>query len=149
MNDALRDLYREVILDHSRRPRNYGAMDAANRQSDGFNPLCGDRLRLFLLVEDGAVRQASFVGDGCAISTASASLLTEAARGLPEEEALQLVENFRGMVSGEGEPDGASLGKLTVFAGVRDYPTRVKCATLAWHTLRAAIEQSGETVKTE
>lgn len=149
MNDALRDLYREVILDHSRRPRNYGAMDAANRQSDGFNPLCGDRLRLFLLVEDGAVRQASFVGDGCAISTASASLLTEAARGLPEAEALELVEKFRGMVSGEGEPDGASLGKLTVFAGVRDYPTRVKCATLAWHTLRAAIEQSGETVKTE
>ena len=149
MNDALRDLYREVILDHSRRPRNYGPMDAANRQSDGFNPLCGDRLRLFLLVEDGAVRQASFVGDGCAISTASASLLTEAARGLPEEEALELVENFRGMVAGESEADGESLGKLTVFAGVRDYPTRVKCATLAWHTLRAAIEQSGETVKTE
>ena len=90
-----------------------------------------------------------FVGDGCAISTASASLLTEAARGLPEEEALELVENFRGMVAGESEPDGESLGKLTVFAGVRDYPTRVKCATLAWHTLRAAIEQSGETVKTE
>lgn len=149
MNDALRDLYREVILDHSRRPRNYGAMDAANRQSDGFNPLCGDRLRLFLLVEDGAVRQASFVGDGCAISTASASLLTEAARGLHEAEALTLVETFRDMVSGEGEPDGESLGKLTVFAGVREYPTRVKCATLAWHTLRAAIEQSGETVKTE
>ena len=149
MNDALRDLYREVILDHSRRPRNFGAMDAANRQSDGFNPLCGDRLRLFLLVEDGAVRQASFVGDGCAISTASASLLTEAARGLPEKEALKLVESFRSMVSGEGEPTGESLGKLTVFQGVRDYPTRVKCATLAWHTLRAAIEQSGETVKTE
>ena len=149
MNDALRDLYREVILDHSRRPRNYGAMDAANRQSDGFNPLCGDQLRLFLQVEDGAVRQASFVGDGCAISTASASLLTEAARGLPEEAALELVENFRRMVSGEGESNGEALGKLAVFAGVRDYPTRVKCATLAWHTLRAAIEQSGETVKTE
>ena len=149
MNDALRDLYREVILDHSRRPRNYGAMDVANRQSDGFNPLCGDRLRLFLQVEGGTVRQASFVGDGCAISTASASLLTEAARGLPEEEALELVEHFRRMVSGEGEPNGDSLGKLAVFAGVRDYPTRVKCATLAWHTLRAAIEQSDETVKTE
>jgi len=149
VNDALRDLYREVILDHSRRPRNYGAMDAANRQSDGFNPLCGDRLRLFLRVEDGAVRQASFVGDGCAISTASASLLTEAARGLPVEEALTLVESFRRMVAGEGEPNGEALGKLAVFQGVRDYPTRVKCATLAWHTLRAAIEQSGETVKTE
>ena len=149
MNDALRDLYREVILDHSRRPRNYGAMDAANRQSDGFNPLCGDRLRLFLQVEDGAVRQASFVGDGCAISTASASLLTETMRGRPEDEALRLVEDFRSMVSGEREPDDEALGKLTVFAGVRDYPTRVKCATLAWHTLRAAIEQTAETVKTE
>ena len=149
MNDALRDLYREVILDHSRRPRNYGAMDAANRQSDGFNPLCGDRLRLFLQVEDGAVRQASFVGDGCAISTASASLLTEMMRGRPEDEALRLVEDFRSMVSGEREPDDEALGKLTVFAGVRDYPTRVKCATLAWHTLRAAIEQTAETVKTE
>ena len=149
MNDALRDLYREVILDHSRRPRNYGAMDAANRKSDGFNPLCGDRLRLYLQVEDGAVRQASFIGDGCAISTASASLLTEAMRGRPEDEALQLVEEFRSMVSGESEPDEEALGKLTVFAGVRDYPMRVKCATLAWHTLRAAIEQSEGTVKTE
>ena len=149
MNDALRDLYREVILDHSRRPRNYGAMDAANRQSDGFNPLCGDRLRLFLRVEDGVVTQASFVGDGCAISTASASLLTEATRGRAEGDALQLAESFRNMVSGKREPAEAALGKLTVFAGVRDYPTRVKCATLAWHTLRAAIEQSGETVKTE
>ena len=149
MNDALRDLYREVILDHSRRPRNFGAMDAANRQSDGFNPLCGDRLRLFLQVEDGTVRQASFVGDGCAISTASASLLTEAMRGLAEPEALGLVERFRSMVAGESAPDEEALGKLTVFAGVRDYPTRVKCATLAWHTLRAAIEQSSETVKTE
>ena len=149
MNDALRDLYREVILDHSRRPRNYGAMDAANRKSDGFNPLCGDRLRLYLQVEDGAVRQASFIGDGCAISTASASLLTEAMRGRPEDEALQLVEEFRSMVSGESEPDEEALGKLTVFAGVRDYPMRVKCATLAWHTLRAAIGQSEGTVKTE
>ena len=147
--DALRDLYREVILDHSRRPRNYGAMAAANRQSDGFNPLCGDRLRLFLQVEDGTVQKASFVGDGCAISTASASLLTEAMRGLPESQALQLVENFRSMVSGENEPDEETLGKLTVFAGVRDYPMRVKCATLAWHTLRSAIAKTGETVKTE
>ena len=149
VSGAVRDLYREVILDHSRRPRNYGAMDAANRQSDGFNPLCGDRLRLFLRVEDGAVRRASFVGDGCAISTASASLLTEALRDLPEARALELVERFRGMVSGETEPDEEDLGKLTVFAGVRDYPARVKCATLAWHTLRAAIEKSGETARTE
>ena len=149
MGDSdIRDLYREVILDHSRRPRNYGAMDAANRQSDGFNPLCGDRLRLFLRVEDGTVRQASFVGEGCAISTASASLLTEALTGLPEQDALELAERFRGMVSG-GDGEEASLGKLAVFAGVRDYPARVKCATLAWHTLRAAIEQKEEPVSIE
>ena len=149
LGGALADLYREVILDHSRSPRNRGGLDAANRQADGFNPLCGDRLRLFLQVEDGAVRQASFVGDGCAISTASASLLTEALRGREQEEALDLAERFRAMVSGEAEPDDETLGKLTVFAGVRDYPARVKCATLAWHTLRAALRQTGETARTE
>ena len=149
LGGGLADLYREVILDHSRSPRNRGALDAANRRADGFNPLCGDRLRLFLHVEDGAVRQASFLGDGCAISTASASLLTEALRGQTQQEALELVERFRAMVSGETDPDSADLGKLTVFAGVRDYPARVKCATLAWHTLRSALLQTGETAQTE
>jgi len=147
--DSVRDLYREVILDHSRSPRNFGPLEDANREAEGFNPLCGDRLKLYLSVEDGRVQDARFVGNGCAISTASASLLTEAAKGLPEAEALKLVEEFRRMVSGESIPDEEELGKLMVFAGVRDYPTRVKCATLAWHTLAAAVEQRDETVRTE
>ncbi len=146
---SVRDLYREVILDHSRRPRNYGAMDGANRSGSGFNPLCGDRLQLFLRVEDGTVRQASFTGDGCAISTASASLLTEALAGLSESRALELVDRFRSMAAGRSEAHEHTLGKLAVFAGVRDYPARVKCATLAGHTLRAALEQSGEPARTE
>lgn len=151
----LRDLYREVILDHSRKPRNYGALEGANRTADGFNPLCGDRLRLFLRVEDGVVEQAAFTGEGCAISTASASLLTETLPGREEANALELVEAFRRLASGEegagegeAEPGGA-LGKLSVFSGVRDYPARVKCATLAWHTLRAALEESGAVASTE
>lgn len=149
----LRDLYREVILDHSRKPRNYGALEGANRTADGFNPLCGDRLRLFLRVEDGVVEQAAFTGEGCAISTASASLLTETLPGREEANALELVEAFRRLASGEGEAGeaepGGALGKLSVFSGVRDYPARVKCATLAWHTLRAALEESGAVASTE
>lgn len=162
----LRELYREVILDHSRRPRNYGNLDGANRSADGFNPLCGDRLQLFLRVEDGVVRGAAFTGEGCAISTASASLLTEMVRGREEAAALRLVEAFRRLASGEDEDDpgngsgdgaaeaagadlGEALGKLGVFAGVRDYPARVKCATLPWHTLRAAIEDDGAVATTE
>lgn len=149
LDGAVRDLYREVILDHSRSPRNFGPLDDSNRQSDGFNPLCGDRLRLFLRVEDGIVRNASFKGDGCAISTASASLLTEALRDLPEAEARALASRFVSLVAGDGEPDPESLGKLIAFAGVRDYPARVKCATLAWHTLGAALDESGATATTE
>lgn len=153
----LRELYREVILDHSRRPRNYGDLEGANRSADGFNPLCGDRLRLHLRVEDGVVRGAAFTGQGCAISTASASLLTEMIRGREEAGALRLVEAFRRLASGE-EPPGSEggagepaedLGKLGVFAGVRDYPARVKCATLAWHTLRSAIAEDGKVASTE
>ncbi len=149
LSDPIRDLYREVILDHSRRPRNFGSLAGANREAQGFNPLCGDRLQLYLEVEDGKVSGASFVGDGCAISTASASLLTESMKGLPEAEALALAAEFRRMVAGEAEPDEKKLGKLVVFAGVRDYPARVKCATLAWHTLAAAVERRDETVRTE
>ncbi len=143
------DLYREVILDHSRSPRNFGRLEGANREADGFNPLCGDRLKLSLRVEDGAVRQASFVGDGCAISTASASLLTEALQGLSEAEALALADRFRQMAAGEIHPDEAELGKLSALAGVRAYPMRVKCATLAWHALRVALERRGEVARTE
>lgn len=143
------DLYREVILDHSRSPRNFGRLEGANREADGFNPLCGDQLKLSLRVEDGSLRQASFVGDGCAISTASASLLTDAVAGLSESEALELADRFRRMAAGEIEPDEADLGKLSALAGVRDYPMRVKCATLAWHALRAALERSREVARTE
>ena len=149
----LRDLYQEVILDHGRKPRNYGALAGANRTADGFNPLCGDRLRLFLRVEDGVVAEAAFTGEGCAISTASASLLTETLPGREEANALELVEAFRRLASGEEEggedENGVALGKLSVFSGVRDYPARVKCATLAWHTLRAALEESGAVATTE
>ncbi len=153
----LRELYREVILDHSRKPRNFGDLEGANRSADGFNPLCGDRLRLLLRVEGGVVRGAAFTGEGCAISTASASLLTEMIRGREEAGALRLVEAFRRLASGDepgaseasADGPGEEMGKLGVFAGVRDYPARVKCATLAWHTLRAAIEDEGKVASTE
>ena len=149
LSGGFADLYREVILDHSRSPRNFGHLEGANREADGFNPLCGDRLKLLLRVEEGTVRQASFVGDGCAISTASASLLTETLRGLGETEALELADRFRRMAAGEIEPDESELGKLNALVGVRDYPMRVKCATLAWHALRAALQRSGEVARTE
>lgn len=146
----LRELYQEVILDHSKRPRNFRQPPAINRQADGHNPLCGDRLRLYLLVKDGVIQDAGFVGEGCAISKASASLMTEAVIGKTEAEVRTLFGHFHDVVTGQ---DGAeateSLDKLAVFAGVRDYPVRVKCATLAWHTLIAALEGAGEAVKTE
>ena len=148
-SDPIRDLYREVILDHGRRPRNFGPLAGSNREAQGFNPLCGDRLKLYLEVEDGKVTAAAFEGNGCAISTASASLLTESMKGLAEAEALSLAEEFRRMVTGEVEPDEERLGKLVVYAGVRDYPARVKCATLAWQALAAAVEHRDETVRTD
>jgi len=133
----LRDLYQEVIIDHGRRPRNFGPLADANRTAEGFNPLCGDRLTLYLKVEDGVIRAARFDGAGCAISTASASLMTEALTGRTEAEAEALFAAFHGLVT-DG-PGAADLGKLAVLAGVRAYPSRIKCATLAWHTLHAAL----------
>lgn len=146
MNE-LRDLYQEVIFDHYRAPRNFGTLPAANRSAEGYNPLCGDKVKLYLQVEDGIIRDARFEGAGCAISTASASLMTESLKGRPEAEALQLLEDFQRMVTG-----GAStqqLGKLEALAGVREFPQRVKCATLAWHTLQAALQQQHTPVSTE
>jgi nitrogen fixation NifU-like protein len=140
MNE-LRDLYQEVILDHNRRPRNFGPLPAANHQAEGYNPLCGDKVTVFLDVEDGRIRDLAFQGSGCAISTASASLMTEALKGRSVEEARELFHDFHEMVTtgaGEGSPE---LGKLAVFGGVREFPMRVKCATLAWHTLLAALEE--------
>ena len=132
------DLYQEIIIDHSKRPRNHHAMDDANRKADGYNPLCGDKLKLFLKIEGDVVRDLSFVGSGCAISTASASLMTEALKGKSREEALALLDKFHELLTTDTEVS-QGLGKLVVFCGVREYPARVKCATLAWHTLRSAL----------
>ena len=149
----LRDLYQEVILDHGRRPRNFAVLATANRKADGYNPLCGDRFTVFLEVENGIVKSASFQGAGCAISTASASLMTEAVKGRTESEAEALFHTFHEMVAPSAavpvDQPKAELGKLAVFAGVTEYPTRVKCATLAWHTLHSAIANTGEPVSTE
>ncbi|MDE1981030.1 MAG: SUF system NifU family Fe-S cluster assembly protein [Betaproteobacteria bacterium] len=143
----LRDLYQEVIFDHNRHPRNFGALPEANRHADGFNPLCGDRLTLHLRVEGGVIQEARFEGAGCAISTASASLMTEALKGKTEAEAAILFEGFHHMVM--GEPVTVDLGKLAVLAGVSEFPARVKCATLAWHTLNAALKNESNPVSTE
>ncbi|MBP1600701.1 MAG: system NifU family Fe-S cluster assembly protein [Acidobacteria bacterium] len=145
----LRELYQEVILDHHKRPRNFHKLEDANRHAEGFNPLCGDKIQLYLRVEDGIVRDAGFEGSGCAISTASASLMTEMLKGKTEAESEALFEKFHDLVTGKSMPDSASLGKLAVFSGVREYPVRVKCAVLAWHTLRAALQGSLERVATE
>lgn len=145
----LRDLYQEVILDHGRRPRNFGPLAGANRHAEGFNPLCGDRLTLHLKVEDGVIREARFEGSGCAISTASASLMTEALKGRSEAEAVAMFGAFHDMLTGPEGAGTAPLGKLEVLAGVREFPTRVKCATLAWHTLDAALHRSDTPVSTE
>ncbi len=147
----LRELYQEVILDHHKKPRNFRKPEGANRKAEGFNPLCGDKISLYLKVEDGVVQDAGFVGSGCAISTASASMMTEILKGKTEAEIQALFHRFHDLVTGKTPPnaDSAGLGKLAVFAGVRDYPVRVKCASLCWHTLRAALENCAETVATE
>lgn len=142
------DLYQETILDHSKRPRNHHEMADANRWADGYNPLCGDRLKLYLKVENDVVKEASFEGAGCAISTASASLMTESLKGKTREEALRLIDKFHTLLTTD-TPASKDLGKLVVFCGVRDYPARVKCATLAWHTLKSALHGTGEVATTE
>jgi nitrogen fixation protein NifU and related proteins len=141
----LRELYQEVILDHNRRPRNFGALPAANRRAEGHNPLCGDQVTLFVDVADGTIRDLAFEGSGCAISTASASLMTEALKGLSVDEARALFRGFQELVTvGRAEGSAADLGKLEVFGGVRQYPMRVKCATLPWHTLKDALDRPDE-----
>ncbi len=137
------ELYQETILDHSKRPRNFHGMEDADRRAEGYNPLCGDKLRLYLKIEDGIVKDASFEGSGCAISTASASLMTETVRGKTRDEAMALIERFHDLLTTEA-PVSSGLGKLAVFCGVRDYPARVKCATLCWHTLKSALEGGGK-----
>ncbi len=146
----LRDLYQEVILDHSRKPRNRRRPARANRDAVGHNPLCGDQIHVFIEVEDGVVRDVGFEGSGCAISTASASMMSEALKGRTVEQAEAMFQSFHDLVTGTPPAPGAPpVGKLTVFEGVREFPVRVKCATLAWHTMRAAIESRPEPVTTE
>ncbi len=150
MFEDLRDLYQEVIFDHNRNPRNFRVMDNADRKVDGFNPLCGDRLTLFLKMSGDIIEDASFQGSGCAISTASVSLMTEIIKGKTEAEAEQLFEIFHKMTTGKDEEiQLEAVGKLAVLAGVREYPARVKCATLAWHTLDAALKNQQQPVSTE
>jgi nitrogen fixation NifU-like protein len=145
----LRDLYQEVILDHNRQPRNCYVMDCANRTADGHNPLCGDTVKVYLRIEEGMIEEISFQGSGCAICTASTSLMTEAVKGKKVDEVRDLFEGFHHMLTGVAAEQGLELGKLKVFEGVREYPVRVKCATLAWHTLNAAMDDTDEAVTTE
>jgi len=150
MFDDLRDLYQEVIFDHNRNPRNFRVMDNADRKVEGFNPLCGDRLTLFLKMNGDTIEDASFQGSGCAISTASVSLMTEIVKGKTEAEAEELFKKFHEMATGKDENfNMAAIGKLAVLAGVREYPARVKCATLAWHTLDAALKNEQKSISTE
>ncbi len=147
----LRELYQEVILDHNKRPRNFKALENANRKAEGYNPLCGDRLTVYLKVEGDVIRDVSFVGSGCAISKASASLMTDSLKGRTVAEMTDLFERFHQLVT--SPPDAPSnterLGKLAVFSGVREFPVRVKCASLAWHTAKAALAAKDEVVSTE
>jgi len=147
----MRELYQEVILDHTRHPRNKGVLAAATNHAEGYNPLCGDKVNLFLTIKDGVIESIQFDGSGCAISTASVSMLTEHLKGRPVAEVQPLFDKFHDVVTGEKElsEEGPDLGKLVIFQGVRDYVSRVKCATLCWHTLLAALKGSGEVVKTE
>jgi nitrogen fixation NifU-like protein len=137
----MRQLYQEVILDHNRKPRNFGTIANANRHADGHNPLCGDHIKLSMNVLNDKIDSIAFEGDGCAICKASASMMTSAVKGKPVQEAELMVEEFRGMATGTLDPDHQNnhLGKLKVFAGVKDLPSRVKCAILPWHTLHAAL----------
>jgi len=144
----LRDLYQQVILDHNRKPRNFRRIADANRTAEGYNPICGDRITLELTVEDGVVKDAAFQGSGCAISRASASMMTASVIGKPEGEVDALFHRVHDMLTGANGAD-AEVGKLAVFAGVREFPSRIKCATLAWHTLQAALGGAAEPVSTE
>lgn len=150
VGDDLRELYQEVIVDHGRRPRNFRRLDGAARSLEGYNPLCGDKISLYVDVDGGRVKDVSFEGKGCAISIASASVMTEILKGKSREEAEALFEKFHALVTtGENASSDEELGKLAVFAGVREFPSRVKCAVLAWHTLHAALAGESEPVSTE
>lgn len=149
MND-MRELYQEVILDHHKHPRNFGKLALANRHAEGFNPLCGDRVTIYAVVEGDTIRDLSFEGSGCAICVASCSLMTDELKGHSVQEAEALFGRFHDLVTHDGPDNDDGLGKLAVFEGVREFPVRVKCATLPWHALRAALKStSGTAVTTE
>lgn len=147
----LRDLYQEVIVDHSRRPRNFKKLEGATHRAEGFNPLCGDRVVVYLTIDGGVVKDLAFQGAGCAISTASASMMTEVLKGKTPTEADGVFDKFHAMVTSPPDAEGASegLGKLAVFAGVCEFPARVKCASLCWHTLKNALTGNHELVTLE
>ncbi len=147
----LRDLYQELILEHSKAPRNYRELKGADRKAEGFNPLCGDRLTVYVEMQGDLIRDIGFQGSGCSISKASASMMTQSLKGKTKDQARALFEGFRQAVTGKTTGNGSQvdLGKLAVFSGVSEFPTRVKCATLAWHTLQAAFEGKQESVSTE
>jgi nitrogen fixation NifU-like protein len=146
----LSELYQQVILDHNKKPRNFRKLESANHSAEGYNPLCGDHLTVYLDLEEGAVKEIAFEGSGCAISKAAASMMTQAVKGKSREQAEELFTEFHSMVTGEldEETEENSLGNLKIFAGVREFPVRVKCATLPWHTLQAALKNE-ERVSTE
>ena len=146
----LTDLYQEVILDHNRRPHNFRVIESPSAKQEGFNPLCGDRLTLYLTLEGDMIKDVAFQGSGCAISKASASLMTDALKGKSVDEARGLFEQFHDMITSSPDSPPADLGKLSVFSGVREFPTRIKCASLAWHTMKAAVaHESDAPVSTE
>lgn len=151
MTGELSSLYQEVILDHNKRPRNFHKLEPATNHADGYNPLCGDRVTVYVDLDGDVVRDISFEGSGCAISKASASMMTEGLKGRSRQQVDALFERFHDLVTGraQGAPGLADLGKLVVFSGVREFPVRIKCATLAWHTLRAALENRHEPASTE
>lgn len=145
----LRELYQEVILEHSKAPRNYRELAGADRKAEGYNPLCGDHFTVYVRTEGDSIQDITFQGSGCAISKASASMMTQMVKGKTKKQAKELFRHFHRTVTGTKNGDGHDLGKLTVFAGVAEFPTRVKCATLAWHTLEAALEGKQDPVSTE
>jgi nitrogen fixation NifU-like protein len=147
----LRDLYQEVILEHSKQPRNYRELGDANHKAEGYNPLCGDHFTVYLKMDGEKIQDVSFQGSGCAISKASASMMTQSVKGKTLAEAEKIFEQFHKLVTGAAGHNGTQeeLGKLAVFSGVSEFPVRVKCATLAWHTLHAALEGKQETISTE
>jgi nitrogen fixation NifU-like protein len=149
VNDELRELYQDIIIEHSKRPRNFRSLSDGVQHADGYNPLCGDQVTVFVEFDGDVVKDVSFQGSGCAISTAAASVMTETLKGKSRPDVDALFECFHDLVTGKGNGNTDELGKLAAFGGVSEFPTRVKCATLCWHTLRAAMEGKDASITTE